>query len=104
MVILWGETENAQRPSVVRFQVFRVCLPKQTCDRELSALDPDPSRLIDTLERHQATVCTRDESVRIVEVLNRPSLGFEFPGKCRREKMSVGSDDNGNRRTGRRTR
>ena len=102
MVVLWSQAENTQRPSVVLVHVSRICLSKQARDGEFPSFDPNPCCFVDSLERHQSTVCTGDESVRVTGVLNRPSVRFEFPGW--REKISVGCGKNVERRTDRRTR
>lgn len=44
MVVLWRESEDTKRASVIAFRVFRVRITKQTLDGKVTTLDPDGLR------------------------------------------------------------
>ena len=96
VIVLRSEAEDAQRPPIVLFCLPCVCLPEQTCNGEFPTFDPDPRGFINTPECHQSTVCTGNDPVWIVGILNRSSLRFEFTKEFQRENMNVGCDNNAN--------
>jgi hypothetical protein len=46
MIVLWGETEYAQRTTLVSLRVLGVAIRKETLHSEVTALDPNTLRVI----------------------------------------------------------
>ena len=52
MVVLGGESEDAQGAVDVTLRIVRVCIAQEPGDGEVTALDPDFGRLVNGVEDH----------------------------------------------------
>lgn len=78
MIVLRSETEDRQRAACIPLGLGLVGFTQQACNRKLASFDPEPRRLADALECHQAAVSCADETIRIVRGFDGTSGRLEL--------------------------
>jgi hypothetical protein len=78
MIILRRQPKYRQRTPDIPVRVVLIHLPKQLGNGKLTALDPQPRRIVDGGECHESTVSSADETVGVVWFLDGTCGGLQF--------------------------
>jgi hypothetical protein len=78
MVVLRREAEDSKSPTLIAIGLTTICITQEPRDSELATLDPYACRVLYGLKRHHAAVGAADQSVRVLGLFDRTSIGLEL--------------------------
>jgi len=79
MVILRRQSEDSQRSLLEPLDILGVCISEESCDAELTTLDPDTGGIVQFIENNGPTIGGGYDDLGVIRGRARPSIGLQLP-------------------------